>query len=78
MLILFFIASSILMVVIGALMLLSPQRMLFFMPDADKERLMTGHVYRVAGRLGGVCLIFVCAPLNLMVGLLFVGAFASG
>lgn len=48
------------------------------MPDADKQRLLTGRVYRVVARLGGVLLIFVCAPLNLLVGFLFSGAFSSG
>jgi hypothetical protein len=74
----YFVAASLLMVAIGAVMLLSPQKILFLMPDADKQRLLTGRVYRVVARLGGVLLIFVCAPLNLLVGFLFGGAFSSG
>lgn len=69
----FFIITSALFVLVGVVFLVVPQQMLFRMSDAEKQRLMEGRFYRVIARVGGVLLIFLCAPLNLTFGLTFIG-----
>ena len=66
----FFIITSALFVLLGVMFLVAPQKMLFLMSDAEKQRLMEGRFYRVIARVGGVLMIFLCAPLNLVVGFL--------
>jgi quinol-cytochrome oxidoreductase complex cytochrome b subunit len=69
----FFLTTSILFVALGVVFLAAPQKMLFLMPDADKHRLMNGRFYRVIAQVGGILLIVLCAPLNLIFGLLLPG-----
>ena len=69
----FFLTTSILFVALGVVFLAAPQKMLFLMPDAEKHHLMDGRFYRVIAQVGGILLIFLCAPLNLMFGLLWLG-----
>ena len=66
----FFIITSALFVLLGVMFLVAPQKMLFLMSDAEQQRLMEGRFYRVVARVGGVLMIFLCAPLNLVVGFL--------
>jgi hypothetical protein len=57
----------------GIVFLAAPQKLLFLMPEVDQQRLMESGPYRMIARIGGILLIFVCAPLNLIFGLLFFG-----
>ena len=68
-----FIITSALFVLVGVVFLVAPQKILFLMSDAEKQCLMEGRFDRVIARVGGVLLIFLCAPLNLAFGLTFVG-----
>jgi hypothetical protein len=69
----FFIITSALLALIGVTFLVAPQKMLFLMPDAETQRLMGGRFYLAIARVGGILMLFVCAPLNLIVGLFLVG-----
>ena len=69
----FFLTTSFLFVALGVVFLAAPQKMLFLMSDADKHRLMDGRFYRVTAQVGGILLVFLCAPLNLIFGLLLLG-----
>lgn len=69
----FYIATSALLVIMGFIFLLTPEKMLFLMSDAEKQRLMQGRLYPLSARIGGLLMIFVCAPLNLVTGFLFAG-----
>jgi hypothetical protein len=69
----FYIATSALIVIMGFIFLLTPEKMLFLMSDAEKQRLMQGRLYPLSARIGGLLMIFVCAPLNLVTGFLFAG-----
>jgi hypothetical protein len=71
----FFIATSALIVIMGFMFLLTPEKMLFLMSDAEKQRLMEGRFYPLFARIGGLLMIFVCAPLNLVTGFLIAGYF---
>lgn len=73
----FFIITSVLFAFVGIVFLVAPQQMLFLMPDAEKRRLMEGRLYPVIARVGGVLMIFLCVPLNLILGLLFAGLLAT-
>ena len=73
----FFIITSVLFAFVGIVFLVAPQHMLFLMPDAEKRRLMEGRLYPVTARVGGVLMIFLCVPLNLILGLLFAGLLAT-
>lgn len=57
----------------GIVFLVAPQKLLFLMPEVDQQRLMESGPYRMIARIGGILLIFVCAPLNLICGLLLFG-----
>ena len=69
----FFIITSAILGFVGVVFLVSPQKMLFLFSGAEQQRLMEGRFYRVIARVGGVLLIFLCAPLNLIFGVLFAG-----
>lgn len=69
----FFVITSVLIALVGLVFLVAPQKMLFLMPEVAKRRLMEGRSYPVIARVGGVLMIFLCAPLNLIFGLLFAG-----
>ena len=67
----FFVLTSVIIALVGVMLLARPEKMLFLMPEADKQRLMGGSYYRVVARVGGALMIFMCAPLNLIFGFLF-------
>ncbi len=69
----FFVITSVVFALVGILMLITPQQMLFLMSDAENQRLMEGRYHPLISRIGGVLIVFVCVPLNLIIGLLFAG-----
>ncbi len=69
----FFVITSVVFALVGILMLITPQQMLFLMSDAKKRRLTERRYYPSISRIGGVLIVFVCVPLNLIIGLLFAG-----
>ncbi|MEJ6622028.1 MAG: hypothetical protein QNL93_08785 [Opitutae bacterium] len=40
------------------------------MSSNERNRLMDGRTFRVVSRIGGVLMLFVCLPLNLIIGFL--------
>jgi len=70
----FFVLTSVSIALVGVMLLATPEKMLFLMPEADKHRLMGSGYYRVAARVGGALMIFMCAPLNLIFGFLFLAS----
>ena len=73
----FFVIASAVIALVGATFLVAPRKMLFLMSDAEKQRLMEGGSYRVTARVGGVLMVFICAPLNLVVGFLVIAWLAA-
>ena len=69
----FFVITSLLIAVVGFVFLVAPQKMLFLMSREQQVRLMEGRLYPVTARIGGVLMVFLCAPLNLMLGALIAG-----
>ena len=69
----FFVITSLLIAVVGFVFLVAPQKMLFLMSREQQVRLMEGRAYPVTARIGGVLMVFLCAPLNLIVGSLIAG-----
>ena len=69
----FFLVTSGIMVLLGMTFLIAPKKMLFLLKDTEKHRLMQGRFYPTAACLGGLLMIFVCAPINVAIGFLLVG-----
>ena len=69
----FFVITSLLIAVVGFVFLVAPQKMLFLMSREQQVRLMEGRFYPVTARIGGVLMVFLCAPLNFIVGSLIAG-----
>ena len=69
----FFVITSFIIAVIGIVFLVAPQKMLFLMSREQQVRLMEGRSYPVTARIGGVLMVFLCAPLNLILGSLITG-----
>ena len=69
----FFVITSLLIAVVGFVFLVAPQNMLFLMSREQQVRLMEGRFYPVTARIGGGLMIFLCAPLNLILGSLIAG-----
>lgn len=69
----FFVITSLLIAVVGFVFLVAPQNMLFLMSREQQVRLMEGRLYPVTARIGGVLMVFLCAPLNFVVGSLIAG-----
>jgi hypothetical protein len=63
----FFIISSTLIALIGLFLLLAPHKILFLMSNTEKNRLLDGNFFRLVSRVGGVLMLFVCLPLNLLI-----------
>ena len=63
----FFIFSSTLIALIGLILLFAPHKILFLMSNTEKNRLLDGNFFRLVSRVGGVRMLFVCLPLNLLV-----------
>ena len=63
----FFIFSSTLIALIGLILLFAPHKILFLMSNTEKNRLLDGNFFRLVSRVGGVLMLFVCLPLNLLV-----------
>ena len=63
----FFIFSSTLIALIGLFLLLAPHKILFLMSNTEKNRLLDGNFFRLVSRVGGVLMLFVCLPLNLLI-----------
>jgi len=63
----FFIFSSILLALIGLILLFAPHKILFLMSNTEKKRLLDGNFFRLVSRVGGVLMLFVCLPLNLLI-----------
>ena len=63
----FFIFSSTLIALIGLILLFAPHKILFLMSNTEKNRLLDGNFFRLVSRVGGVLMLFVCLPLNLLI-----------
>jgi hypothetical protein len=63
----FFIFSSTLLALIGLILLFAPHKILFLMSNTEKNRLLDGNFFRLVSRVGGVLMLFVCLPLNLLI-----------
>jgi hypothetical protein len=63
----FFIFSSTLFALIGLVLLFAPHKILFLMPSSERNRIMDGSSFRLVSRVGGVLVLFICLPLNLLV-----------
>ena len=63
----FIIFSSTLIALIGLFLLLAPHKILFLMSNTEKNRLLDGNFFRLVSRVGGVLMLFVCLPLNLLI-----------
>jgi hypothetical protein len=63
----FFIFSSTLIALIGLFLLFAPHKILFLMSNTEKNRLLDGNFFRLVSRVGGVLMLFVCLPLNLLI-----------
>ena len=69
----FFLVTSGIMVLLGMTFLIAPKKMLFLLEDTEKHRLMQGRFYPTVACLGGLLMIFVCAPINVAIGFILVG-----
>ena len=69
----FFLVTSGIMVLLGTTFLIAPKKMLFLLEDTEQHRLMQGRFYPTVACLGGLLMIFVCAPINVAIGFLLVG-----
>lgn len=69
----FFLVTSGIMVLLGTTFLIAPRKMLFLLEDTEQHRLMQGRFYPTVACLGGLLMIFVCAPINVAIGFLLVG-----
>ncbi len=67
----FFLTMSVLIAFAGTLFLAAPEHMLFLMPEADKQRLLSGNYYHAIARIGGALMIFLCAPMTIIFALLW-------
>ena len=63
----FFIFSSTLIALIGLILLFAPHKILFLMSNTEKNRLLDGNFFRLVSRVGGVLMLFLCLPLNLLI-----------
>jgi hypothetical protein len=66
----FYLISSTLFALIGLILFFAPHKILFLMSSNERNRLMDGRTFRVVSRIGGVLILFVCLPLNLIIGFL--------
>ena len=70
----FFLIMSVVIAFVGLLFLAAPQRMLFLMPETEKQHLLKGSYYFVIARIGGALMLFLCAPMTLLFGFLMLAA----
>lgn len=66
----FYLISSTLFALIGLILLFAPHKILFLMSSNERNRLMDGHIFRLVSRIGGLLMLFVCLPINLIIGIL--------
>ena len=69
----FFLVTSGIMVLLGMTFLIASKKMLFLLEDTEQHRLLQGWIYPTVSCLGGLLMIFVCAPINVAIGFLLVG-----
>ena len=59
--------SSTLIALIGLILLFAPHKILFLMSNTEKNCLLDGNFFRLVSRVGGVLMLFLCLPLNLLI-----------
>ena len=65
-----FAGMSVVLFAIGILFMVSPKSTLFLLPQEQRDQMLQGSRYRWIARIGGFLMAFVCAPLNMLVGVL--------
>ena len=65
-----FACLSMLICAIGILFVVVPEKALFLMPKDQRRHLLENCRYKLIARIGGLLMVFVCAPLSFLFAIL--------